>query len=65
MNKIVVNEIELIGSRCGSMRTALNWLTEDKVTFPDLTRVEYSLTDFIQAFKDAEDKAIEKVYLAP
>ena len=65
MNKIVVNEIELIGSRCGSMGTALNWLTEDKVTFPNLTRVEYALTDFMQAFKDAEDKAIEKVYLAP
>ena len=65
MSHIVVDEINLLGSRCGSMQVAIDWLAEKKVTFADFKCEFYPLTDFELAFADAENPEIEKVMFCP
>ena len=55
MSLIPVNEITIVGSRCGPFEPALKLLKERKVRFPDVEL--YDLKDFEKAFSSGAFKA--------
>ncbi|MFH1998941.1 MAG: zinc-binding dehydrogenase, partial [Planctomycetota bacterium] len=63
LNPLVINEITLIGSRCGSLNAAVDFL--DKSTFApsSLTSATFSLSNGLQALEAAMDPANIKVLL--
>ncbi len=62
---MVVNEITLIGSRCGSLVEAVNWLADDRIKLDGMVEAEYSLTEFRQAFAHAARPGVMKILLRP
>jgi len=62
---IVVNEIQLIGSRCGSFMPALHLLAQQKVQPELLIDTQYRLQQGIEAFAAAQQKGMMKVLLTP
>jgi threonine dehydrogenase-like Zn-dependent dehydrogenase len=60
---IIVNEISLIGSRCGRMEAALPLLENGIVHAEDLIMDRFPLTDAGQAFERAAQKGMLKVLL--
>lgn len=57
----VVNEISLIGTRCGPMDAALRLLERKKVEVADLISGYYKLKDFKEAFAENSLKIILKI----
>jgi threonine dehydrogenase-like Zn-dependent dehydrogenase len=55
MSLIAVNEITVVGSRCGPFEPALEALASGKAVFPDINL--YSLKDYEKAFEDKGFKA--------
>jgi threonine dehydrogenase-like Zn-dependent dehydrogenase len=55
MSLIAVNEITIVGSRCGPFVPALEALASGKAVFPDINL--YSLMDYEKAFEDKGFKA--------
>ena len=55
MSYFAVNEVTLVGSRCGPFEPALKLLKEDKVSFPPVEL--YELKDFEKAFASSSFKA--------
>ncbi|MBT9775458.1 alcohol dehydrogenase catalytic domain-containing protein [Clostridium sp. MCC353] len=55
MTSLVVNEITLVGSRCGPFEPALKLLASGRVKLPDVKL--YDLKDFGEAFSSPEFKA--------
>jgi threonine dehydrogenase-like Zn-dependent dehydrogenase len=55
MSLIAVNEITIVGSRCGPFVPALDALASGKAVFPDIRL--YSLTEYEKAFEDKGFKA--------
>ena len=55
MSQIPVNEITIVGSRCGPFEPALRFLKEGKVSFPDVEL--YDLKDYEKAFSSNAFKA--------
>lgn len=55
MSLIAVNEITIVGSRCGPFVPAIEALTSGKAVFPDI--VLYDLEDYEKAFNDKGFKA--------
>ncbi len=55
MSMIPVNEITVVGSRCGPFEPALKLLSEGKVRFPDVEL--YELKDYEKAFASHAFKA--------
>jgi len=64
-SSIVVDEIQLIGSRCGPFEPALRLLAQKEVDPTILIASEYRLTEGLRAFKDAEKAGMLKVLLTP
>jgi 2-desacetyl-2-hydroxyethyl bacteriochlorophyllide A dehydrogenase len=64
-SRIVVNEITLIGSRCGSFDPALKLLAEGKIDPSQLIEATYSLDQGISAFEHASQPGVLKVLLQP
>lgn len=60
---IVVDEITLIGSRCGRFAPALELLAQEKIDVQPLIDARYSLSQGIAAFKRAQIKGTQKVLL--
>jgi threonine dehydrogenase-like Zn-dependent dehydrogenase len=60
---LVVDEITLIGSRCGPFAPALELLTQQKVDVTPLIHAKYPLTEALTAFSKAQTKGILKVLL--
>jgi threonine dehydrogenase-like Zn-dependent dehydrogenase len=58
---LVVDEITLIGSRCGPFPAALRLLAEDKVDVSGLIQARYPLTDGLKAFNYAQQRGVLKV----
>ena len=65
MATIVVNEITLIGSRCGPFQPALDLLAADAIDVDCLVEQEYSLADGIEAFEHASRPSVRKILLRP
>ncbi len=62
-SSIVVDEIQLIGSRCGPFEPALRLLAKKQVDPTLLIAAEYSLRDGLKAFGEAEKTGMLKVLL--
>ncbi len=62
---LVVDEIRLVGSRCGPFPPALDLLAEKKIEVEDLIEARYRLADAMQAFEHAARPGALKVLLDP
>lgn len=60
---VVVNEITLVGSRCGRFQPALRLLREGKVPVARLISDAYPLREAARAFRRAAEKGVLKVLL--
>jgi len=60
-SSLVVDEITLIGSRCGPFAPALRILAEGKIDPTDLIHARYSLTESVAAFEHAQKPGVLKV----
>ena len=61
----VVNEITLVGSRCGPFRPAINALASGIISVDGLIDSEYPLEKFNEAFDQAKNSKTLKVVLKP
>ena len=62
---VVVNEITLLGSRCGRFAPAIELLKAGKVKVDDLISEEFPLADAPDAFRKAAGRGVLKVLLRP
>ncbi|WP_016874737.1 alcohol dehydrogenase catalytic domain-containing protein [Chlorogloeopsis fritschii PCC 9212] len=62
-SSLVVDEITLIGSRCGPFPLALEVLAQGKVDVQPLIHARYSLSEGLAAFAHAQTKGVLKVLL--
>jgi threonine dehydrogenase-like Zn-dependent dehydrogenase len=60
---LVVDEITLIGSRCGPFPTALDLLAAEKVDVKPLIHATYPLNEALEAFAQAQRRGVLKVLL--
>jgi threonine dehydrogenase-like Zn-dependent dehydrogenase len=65
MSSLVVDEIHMIGSRCGPFEPALRVMAQRKVDPTDLIDETYPLSQGLEAFTRAGQKGVLKVLLAP
>jgi threonine dehydrogenase-like Zn-dependent dehydrogenase len=65
LSPLVINEIELIGSRCGPFPEALEAMAAEKVDVVSLISRRMKLADGIDALKAAKSKGTIKVLLEP
>jgi len=61
----VVNEITLLGSRCGPFRPAINALATGVISVEGMIESEYSLDRFKEAFDHAKKSKTLKIVLKP
>ncbi len=62
---IVVDEITLIGSRCGPFAPAIELLAQQKIDVMPLIQGRYALADGLAAFDQAQQKGVMKILLEP
>ncbi|WP_066425261.1 alcohol dehydrogenase catalytic domain-containing protein [Anabaena sp. 4-3] len=60
---LVVDEITLLGSRCGPFPAALELLAAEKVDVKPLIHATYPLTEGLEAFAQAQQRGVLKVLL--
>jgi alcohol dehydrogenase len=60
-----VNELTLVGSRCGRFEPALRLLREHKIDAAALISDQFPLDDAKKAFARAAEKGVLKVLLRP
>jgi threonine dehydrogenase-like Zn-dependent dehydrogenase len=60
---VVVNEITLVGSRCGRFEPAMNLLSTRKINVADMISEEFPLSEGPAGFKRAAQKGVMKVLL--
>jgi threonine dehydrogenase-like Zn-dependent dehydrogenase len=58
-----VNEISLIGSRCGRFEPALGLLESRKIDVKSLISAEFPLSRAVEAFAEAQRPGVLKVLL--
>ena len=63
MSQLVIDEISLIGSRCGPFAPAIRLLEQDLVQVDSLIHAHYSLDEGLSAFEHATKKGTIKVLL--
>lgn len=63
--RVVVDEITVVGSRCGRFAPALKLLEEGKIDVESFISAEYSLSDGIAAMQRAAEKEVLKILLKP
>ena len=63
--RIVVDEISIVGSRCGRFAPALEMLARDAVDVSSLITDEYALADGVRAMARARESGVLKVLLRP
>lgn len=64
LSRIAVDEIRVIGSRCGPFKAALDLLADGLVDVESLIEAHYSLEDGLQAFEHAAQRGVLKVLLS-
>src|SRR5207253_8178342 len=62
---LVVDEISIVGSRCGRFQPALDLLKKNAVDVESLISEEFALADGVQAMKRAAASGVLKVLLRP
>jgi threonine dehydrogenase-like Zn-dependent dehydrogenase len=63
--RVVVDEITIVGSRCGKMKPALELLEKGSLKVEDLIDEEFSLADGVTAIEKAARKGSLKILLKP
>jgi threonine dehydrogenase-like Zn-dependent dehydrogenase len=63
--RIVVDEISVVGSRCGRFGPALELLKQGRIDVENLISDEFSLTDGVRAMARAAEPDVMKVLLRP
>jgi len=63
--RIVVDEISIVGSRCGRFKLALDLLKKGAVDVESLISEEFSLTNGVEAMQRASERGVLKVLLRP
>ena len=63
--RVIVNEIKLVGSRCGRFADALELLAHQRVNVESLIADEFPLTDGVAAMNKAQQSGVLKVLLRP
>jgi threonine dehydrogenase-like Zn-dependent dehydrogenase len=63
--RIVVNEIAVVGSRCGRFAPALELLKGNRVDVESLVSEEFALSDGVRAMRRAAESGVLKVLLRP
>jgi threonine dehydrogenase-like Zn-dependent dehydrogenase len=61
LTEIVVDEITLIGSRCGPFEPAIRLLAHQQIDVESLLQARFSLDDGVAAFERAAQKGTLKV----
>ncbi len=64
-SRVVVDEINIIGSRCGRMQPALGLLETGAINVDDLIDGEYRLADGVDAMTRAAGNGVLKILLKP
>jgi len=62
--RVVVDEITIVGSRCGRFKPAIDLLAEGKLDVTDMISEEFRLADGVKAMAAAAEKGILKVLLS-
>ena len=62
--RVVVDEITIVGSRCGRFEPALKLLEEGKVELDDLISAEFPLSKGVEAIAEAQKPGVMKVLLS-
>ena len=62
--RVVVDEITIVGSRCGRFRPALDLLKNKRIDVSDLISEEFRLSDALRAVERAGEKGVMKVLLS-
>jgi len=65
LTKLVVAEINVIGSRCGPFAPALRLLQKNAIEVAPLIDGEYKLAQAVQAFTHARQHGVRKILLRP
>jgi threonine dehydrogenase-like Zn-dependent dehydrogenase len=65
LSPIVVDEVSLVGSRCGPFAPALDLLVSGRIDVGPLIQARYPLTDAIAAFDHAARPGVMKVLIDP
>ena len=65
VSALVVDEITLVGSRCGPFAQALQLLSEGKIDPRPLIHARYALSDVTEAFVRAQKPGVLKVLIDP
>jgi alcohol dehydrogenase len=60
---VIVNEVTLVGSRCGRFKPALDLLSKRKVQVSDMISDQFQLQDAVKAFQRAAEPGVLKVLL--
>ncbi len=63
--RLVVDEISIVGSRCGRFQPALDLLKKDAIDIDSLISEEYPLSRGVYAMERAAKKGVLKVFLRP
>ena len=64
-SRIVVDEISIVGSRCGRFSPALDLLKKDAIDVDSLISEEYPLSNGVHAIRRAATRGVLKVLLRP
>jgi len=64
-SSIVVDEINIVGSRCGPFAPALRLLESGEIYPPGMIAAEYPLNHGLEAFEKAAERGVLKVLLRP
>ena len=62
---VVVDEITIVGSRCGPFPTAIHSLAEGRIEVVDLVDDLFPLSDAVAGYARASESGVAKVLLAP
>ena len=65
ISRMVIDEIQLIGSRCGPFKRALDYLRNKLIRVKDMIDGDYPLEDAQEAFELAKKPDTIKVFLTP
>lgn len=65
LTQVVVNEIQLVGSRCGPFDAALRLMAQGLIDVRSLIEARYPLADAAKALEHARQPGVKKVLLTP
>ena len=62
--RVVVDEINIVGSRCGRFEPALQLLADEKIDLSDMISAQFPLSEGVEAMAEAQRDGVMKVLLS-